>query len=120
MGKFLKEVLTKDEHLLRHKHNKLKNIQGGISAGILSEYFHLTSCQHTFLTTGIFTDVHKHPHDFEYDENDDLQPRRTEAFIPDGDGNLMPSPFDFDDAYYEEDVNGDVMPKENKTETTCD
>ena len=119
MAKFLKEILTPDEHLLRHKHNKLKDIQGGISAGILSEYFHFKECQHTFLTTSIFTDIHYHQHYFTPDTNDDLMPKKVEAFYQDDNGDLVPDNYDIDDPYYEKDGNGDVMPKWPVPTLTC-
>jgi hypothetical protein len=119
MAKFLKEVLTPDEHLLRHKHNKLRNIQGGIAAGILSEYYHLKSCQHTFLTTEIFTDVHKHPHWWTEDSINDLMPRIVEAFYQDDKGDLAPNAYDIYDPHYEKDSNGDTMPRDSYLPLTC-
>jgi hypothetical protein len=119
MAKFLKEVLTPDEHLLRHKHNKLKGIQGGIAAGILSEYFHLTSCQHTFLTTEDFTDIHRHQRFFIPDSNEDLMPMRVEAFYQDDNGDLVPDSYDIRDPYYEKDSNGDTMPRWPVPTLTC-
>jgi hypothetical protein len=103
------EIITQDEHLLRHKHDRLRNLQGGSSPQ--KEYYHLTLCQHGLLVESEFTDLHKHPHHFTTDLSDNIVPREAEAFRMDENCDLVPYLYDVDDPFYEKDGNGDIMPK---------
>jgi hypothetical protein len=71
------------------------------------------------LTGEDFTDIHKHSHFFTSDANNDLMPKRVEAFYQDDNGDLVPNNYDISDPYYEKDVNGDVMPKWPVPTLTC-